>query len=200
VVEATYGVPAYNFPSREKIYGRIVEWAIEQVKLGRIPTFRVYAVGKAQEIIKLFNVYTKLQVVSDPKVWKATEVCSHIAQDLDSVNALEEEGEDALKRGACVFVTTSSSTYPMPDRVAEAAATGWALNQPLGRRAAFPLSSHADFNQLINFVEKTKAKTVHIFTGYADEFASYLKSRLNVNAQPITPIPQRTLDMWETEA
>src|SRR4029077_20080586 len=66
VVEATYGSPFYHFPSRETIYANVVEWSVDMIKQGCIPCLHVYAAGKAQEIVRLFNVYTRLPVIVNP--------------------------------------------------------------------------------------------------------------------------------------
>jgi len=64
VIEATYGSPSYIFPRREEIYAKIIEWIIRTIKSGETPAFKVYALGKAQEIMKLVNNYLKIPVIA----------------------------------------------------------------------------------------------------------------------------------------
>src|SRR5207244_13090327 len=67
-------------------------------------------------------------------------------------------------------------------RFSRAYATGWALSLG-GRVRAFPLSSHADFDQLISFVKACDPDKVYIFTGFAEDRKS---TRLNSSHQIIS--------------
>jgi putative mRNA 3-end processing factor len=59
--------------------------------------------------------------------------------------------------------------------------------------AAFPLSDHADYDELLEYVRMTGAKTVWTHHGFVDEFARDLR-RLGYQAEPLrTPGPQLSL-------
>jgi len=193
VIEATYGNPSYVFPHRDRTYAKIVEWATQQAKDGRIPTFHVYAAGKAQEIVKLFNVYTKLHVVTHPIIAKVNETYSNEGVRLQYTSTFNDEAAKILENGACVCVTTPSTQSFSTEKSIRAVATGWAVRMPLECSSAFPLSSHADFKQLTQFVRATRAKTVYTFTGYTNMFAAYLQRKLGVDARPIPAFVQRRL-------
>jgi len=193
VIEATYGNPSYIFPHRDNTYAKIVEWAAQQARDGRIPTFHVYAAGKAQEIVKLFNVYTKLRVVTHPVIAKVNETYSNEGIRLQYTNAFNDEASKILKDGACVCVTTPSTQSFSAEKSVRAVATGWAVRMPPECFSAFPLSSHADFKQLTQFVKATRAKIVYTFTGYTNMFATYLQRKLGVDARPIPAFVQRRL-------
>ena len=193
VIEATYGNPSYIFPHRDKTYAKIVEWAAHQAKDRRVPTFHVYAAGKAQEIVKLFNVYTKLRVVTHPVISKVNETYSNEGIPLQYTSAFNGDTSKIMEDDACVCVTTPSRQSFSADRSVRAVATGWAVRMSPECFSAFPLSSHADFNQLVQFVKATRAKTVYTFTGYTNMFATYLQKKLGVNARPIPAFVQRRL-------
>ena len=59
--------------------------------------------------------------------------------------------------------------------------TGWALDPGAIHRyrcdAAFPLSDHADFNDLLRFVELVQPRLVYTVHGFAREFATTLRAR-----------------------
>jgi DNA ligase-1 len=59
--------------------------------------------------------------------------------------------------------------------------TGWALNPGANHRfqcdAAFPLSDHADYHDLLKYVELVQPKRVFTLHGYAREFAQDLRRR-----------------------
>lgn len=193
IIEATYGDPTFVFPRRERTYARIVNWALREVKNGRMPTFHVYSSGKSQEIVRLFNVYTKLPVVCAPIVCRANEAHSESGVDLSFVEAQTTEGKKLLRKGGCVYVTTTGSNSLVPNRASEAMATGWAVRFGSGSYASFPLSSHAGFDQLMKYVAETGAKRVYIFTGYSDLMSEYLRKELKIDADPLPLLSQRSI-------
>jgi len=192
LIEATFGNPSYIFPDREATYAKVVEWATRQAIEGHVPTFHVYAAGKAQEIVRLFNIYTRLPVMVSPFVSAANEAyeCEGVKLMYETVDA--EPARSLSRRPPYVYVTTPSDRF-VPANCMRATATGWALRGAWNRFPSFPLSSHADFRQLVKFVEATEARTVHIFTGYSDIFATYLQKRFGINARPIPSSTQKRL-------
>ncbi|MFZ9747160.1 MAG: ATP-dependent DNA ligase, partial [Opitutaceae bacterium] len=62
-----------------------------------------------------------------------------------------------------------------------AVVTGWALDPGAIHRhqcdAAFPLSDHADFNDLLRFVEQVNPRRVYTLHGFARDFAATLRER-----------------------
>jgi putative mRNA 3-end processing factor len=192
LIEATFGNPSYSFPSRERTYARIVEWATRRAKGGYVPTFHVYAAGKAQEIVKLFNLYTRLPIVVSPLVSAANEAYVHEGIKLGYETAEMGLAEEFSEREPYIYVTTPSDRM-VPEKGESATATGWAVMSSANRIPSFPLSSHADFKQLIEFVKSTRAKTVYVFTGYCDLFASYLRNRFGIDARPIPSAVQKKL-------
>lgn len=193
IVEATYGDPSFIFPRRERTYARVVSWALREVKDGRIPTFHVYSSGKSQEIVRLFNLYTKVPVVCAPVVGKANEAYNEAGMDLSFVRAETAEGRRLLRRGNCVYVTTTGSNSLVPSHASEAMATGWAVRFGSGSYASFPLSSHAGFDQLVKYVAKTGARRVYAFTGYSELITEYLRRELKVEADPLPLLSQRSI-------
>ena len=193
IIEATYGDPSFIFPRRERTYAQIVNWALREVKNGRMPTFHVYSSGKSQEIVRLFNVYTKLPAVCASIVVRANEAYNEAGVDLSFVEAETAEGRRLLRKGHCVYVTTTGSNSSVPSHASEAMATGWAIRFSSGSYASFPLSSHAGFDQLVKYVARTEAKRVYAFTGYSELISKYLRRELKVEADPLPLFSQRSI-------
>lgn len=192
VMEATYGSSEYRFPSREVVYAQIVEWAVDALKQGRIPCLNVYAAGKAQEVVKLFNVYTKLPVVVSPRLDDANRACHDSGLSLDWYSAESADGKNILDRDPCVYLTTIHDPLQINRKFSRANATGWAMSPRWGMNS-FPLSSHADFDQLFSFVKACNPKKVYVFTGFAREFGRWVRSKLGMEARPVPSYVQRTL-------
>ena len=192
VIEATYGSPFYKFPPRELVYSDIVEWALDIIKQGSVPCLHVYAAGKAQEIVRLFNVYTRLPVIVNPLLDGVNDAYRSRGHKLHWYPSNSKEGRQILDKDPCVYVTTPSDKHHLGRRHARAYATGWALS--LKRRTtAFPISSHADFHQLVSFIKACSPKKVYIFTGFADELKRSLRTRLGLEARVVPSYMQKTL-------
>lgn len=192
VIEATYGSPFYRFPPREMVYAGMVEWALDTIKQGIVPCLHVYAAGKGQEVIRLFNVYTNLPVVVNPLLEGVNETYNKNGHDLDWIPSNNKLGRATLDKEPCVYITTPNDRRYPGRRHAGAYATGWALSSK-GRNTAFPLSSHADFDQLVRFIQACNPEQVYIFTGFADELRLSLRSRLGLEARVVPSFLQRTL-------
>jgi len=192
VIEATYGSPFYKFPPRDMVYAGIVEWALDTLKRGTIPCLHVYAAGKGQEIVQLFNVYTNLPVIVNPLLDGVNHRYKRSGYDLKWTTADSKHGKEILEKDPCVYVTTPSDHHHPGRRHERAYATGWALSSK-GRNTSFPLSSHADFDQLVGFIKECDPRRVYIFTGFADELRVALRHRVGVDARAVPSYLQRTL-------
>jgi len=192
VIEATYGSPHYRFPTRETVYAEIVEWALETIRQGRIPCLHVYAAGKAQEVVRLFNVYTHLPVIVNPRLDGVNETYHKSGVHLDWFSSDSRDGKTILDKDPCIYLTTPSDRAHIGRRFSRGYATGWALSLN-GRVTAFPLSSHADFDQLISFVKACDPDEVYIFTGFAEDLRRALSSKLGLDARAVPSYLQRTL-------
>ena len=192
VIEATYGSPRYRFPTRETVYAEIVEWALETIRQGRIPCLHVYAAGKAQEVVRLFNVYTRLPVVVNSRLDGVNETYHKSGVHLNWFSSNSRDGKTILDKDPCIYLTTPSDRGHFGRRFSRGYATGWALSLN-GRVTAFPLSSHADFEQLVSFVKACDPEKVYIFTGFAEDLSRALGSKLGLDARAVPSYLQRTL-------
>ncbi len=186
VIESTYGHPEFVFPPRDQIYAKIVKWAMTCLNEGVIPAFKAYSIGKAQELIKLFNIYTTIPVVVGPTVSKASKVYVEHGEKLDYLVSGTFEGSGLLASGKCVYIDSQMRRTAFR-RVKWAVATGWALRYSYdGVDAAFPLSSHADFKMLTEYVENAEPKKIYVFHGFSEYFAKFLRRR-GFKAEPLNP-------------
>jgi putative mRNA 3-end processing factor len=190
IIEATYGHPSYVFPRRDTIYADIIRWTMTEIKEGKLPTFQVYSSGKPQEIVRLFNVYTKIPVVCAPAISRANSVHNENGFRLEYLDSSTPDGKHALKERGCVYVTTTRGDH-VPRNASRAVATGWALREAFRSFTAFPLSSHADYNQLMQFIAAVNPKAAYVFTGYIDLLSSQIERKLGIKAGPL-PVRAQT--------
>ncbi|MCS7097568.1 MAG: MBL fold metallo-hydrolase [Candidatus Methanomethyliaceae archaeon] len=188
IIETTYGRPGIVFPPREQIYLDIIQWAAKTITEKHLPILLVYPLGKAQEITKLFNLYTSIPVVSHPSISRINFIFREFGNDLIYYDILNY-GDEIIKSGDCVCLFPSNynisllkSKYPNSKI---AIVTGWAaVYKFINFDACFPLSSHADYPQLIDFTLSCRPKKVFTIHGYAREFASRL-TKMGIEAHPI---------------
>jgi putative mRNA 3-end processing factor len=194
VLETTYGHPVYTFPDPQEIRVNMVDWALREIQRGVTPVFKVYSAGKAQEVIKILNAFTSVPVITQPTVTRVNQAYERNGVDLRYTDAETEEGRELLKSGECVYVVSSRKAITGLRGVSLAVATGWASRFRMNSvDAAFPLSCHADFHQLVEYVEQVKPREVFTVHGFKDDFADYLSRSHGIRARPISPIVQKHL-------
>ncbi len=189
IIEATFGNPAYVFPKRENVYIDIIKWAMERLKEEKIPVFQAYAAGKAQELIKIFNDFTNLRILTHPKISKINKVYSEKGVKLEHF----EISDESIDFNKSIYLTTYTKNRLNFKNEEKAVTTGWVVNGSFNSMQGFPLSGHADFKQLTRFVKNTGARTVYIYTGFKKSFSNYLCKKFSVNAKPLPLLPPRNL-------
>jgi len=199
IIEATYGHPMYVFPRRSLMYADIVKWALAEINAGKVPAFQVYSSGKPQEVVRLFNVYTRIPVICNPAIARANRAHTENGVKLEYVDSSTEEGRELLRKGGCVYVTTTASDH-LPRNTSRAVTTGWALREAFRNCTSFPLSSHADYEQLVQFISTVNPKRVYIFTGYEDVLSAQIRRKLGIEASALPVMAQTKLVDFGLEA
>ena len=182
ITEATYGNPSWIMPSDQKVRKDIVEWTKETSKqfathLGG------YSLGKAQEAIKLLNDNAIVPQVSDT-VRKFSEVYNKFGAKLKFLEK-DERSEVNIKPMHMIPDSDDSKNK-------HAVLTGWSLFRNYGVQG-FPLTDHADYNQLLLFIEAIGPKKVFCVHGFEKEFAKDIREKLRIPAAIIQERNQRIL-------
>lgn len=192
ITEATFGKTAFTFPPRDQTYRQIVQWVVEKVKEDKPPTFYVYALGKAQEIIKILNRFTEVKVSVHPRIARVNKV--YAKSKIRLKTHLQEERVEGDKT-VTVYPNHLIRTHTAA-RGTPAVATGWAVKSNW-RRDSFPLSSHADFVQLLNFTKECKPKKVYTLFGSppskTDSLEAAIQRKLGIPARPLPTTKQQQL-------
>ncbi len=156
IVESTYGLPRYRFPDQLRVRADLARWAAQRIKQGKNAVIEAYVVGKSQEVIATLNWLTNLEVVVSPKV-------AEVAKAYEGVKL---EFSEVRPKGPHVYVTGRANG----DKVV---VSGWVVDHGGG----FPLSSHADFDGLLDVVVKSGARKILTVYGFSRYFAEWLKNR-----------------------
>lgn len=192
IIECTFGSESFRFPKRETVTQEMVRWAQGTIKSGKIPTFKADSLGNAQEITKAFNMYSELPVTVHWKVAQIHEIYKTNGHSLKFLDARSEETPDLTSSGECIFITPKNVKLAHHPELKPALVSGWALWAKKDKNA-FALSDHADFNQLIEFINACKPKAVLTCFGgrFNNTFAKQVEKRLGIEARPLNLIPTK---------
>lgn len=167
IVDATYGHPRYCFPADEETLERLYHLLDASLERGAVPVILAYAVGKAQEVVKLL-LERGYRVVVDPIVYQGARVYETFGVDFGL--AYECFSGTALKGAVLVFSSTAAFNGQSPLRQKRGMfrfirMTGWALDGTgpgwPSDGFALPFSDHAGFDDLIAYVEQAGPRRVY---------------------------------------
>jgi DNA ligase 1 len=179
IMETTYGLPQYIFPPVDQVIAEVTNFCVETLEEKLVPILFGYSLGKAQEILAALNG-SGLRILLHPSVYRITKLYEELRQPLPEYFPYEEN----RTAGCVVICPPTANRTRLVQRIKNrrtAILTGWALNPATIYRyqcdAAFPLSDHADYPDLIKYVELIQPKRVFTVHGFAREFAADLRRR-----------------------
>ncbi|MEM2443098.1 MAG: MBL fold metallo-hydrolase [Candidatus Bathyarchaeia archaeon] len=188
IIESTYGSPDFVFPPDEIIARDMVDWANEILSAGKIPVFQADSLGNAQEIIRIFNENSAIPVVSHRRVSRINRVYETHGCRMRYVDMEDEHARELILNRNAVIVAPKRLDLSFSSDYVSALVSGWALKF---RRKSFPLSDHADFPNLMEFISDCKPKIVLTYHGGRHDsiLAKYVEKKLKIRAYPIDLIP-----------
>lgn len=188
IIESTFGSPDFIFPPDNFIIEEMIRWAKKVLNDGKIPVFQTDPLGNAQEIIRVFNENTSIPIISHWRVSRINKVYESYGHKMEYIDLRNEGSYDLISRRNAVIVAPKRLNSFYSPNFVSAFVSGWALKF---RRKAFPLSDHADFPNLIEFVSKCNPKLVLTYHGgkFNGILAKYIEKKLNIKAYPINLIP-----------
>jgi DNA ligase 1 len=177
IMETTFGLPGYRFPPTEEVVDQIVAFCRETIGEGGVPVLLGYSLGKAQEILCSLDG-AGLTPMLHGSVYQMTRVYEQFGQSF--CKYLRYTSGDVA--GKVLICPPSANHSHMLERIARkrvAMISGWAVDPNALYRyqvdAAFPLSDHADYNDLLRYVELVQPRRVFTLHGFAAAFAGDLR-------------------------
>ncbi|HEY1171567.1 MAG TPA: ATP-dependent DNA ligase [Verrucomicrobiae bacterium] len=191
IMETTYGQPKYEFPPTAEVMQGIVRFCQQAVDNDETPVLFGYSLGKSQEILSGL-ASSGLPIMLHPQVHKLTK----IYEQLGHVFPAYEKLDAATARGKVLVCPPNANRSALLRQVGvirTAVLTGWAIDPGCRYQsqcdAAFPLSDHADFPDLIEFVKRVAPRRVYTLHGFAADFAQTLRD-LGFDAQALSESEQ----------
>lgn len=180
IMETTFGLPKYRMPPTEEVLAAIIAFCRETLDAGAVPVLLAYALGKSQEILCAL-LAAGLTPMLHESAWKMTRICRDLHPGFPAGDYRYRAGEAAGK--VLIFPPSAmrNGTLASIARVRTAILTGWALdpdaNHRYGCDAAFPLTDHADYPDLLRYVDLVQPRRVLTLHGFAAPFATDLRAR-----------------------
>jgi Cft2 family RNA processing exonuclease len=179
IMETTFGKPQYVFPPSDEVLANVVTFCREALDGGAVPVLLAYSLGKAQEAVCAVAA-AGLSPMLHGAVAKMSKIYAELRPDFP---AFEEYAASRLE-GRVLICPPNVRQSRMIQRLEKrrvAMLTGWAMTSGAVHRyrvdAAFPLSDHAGYDDLLRYVELVQPRRVLTVHGYAAEFARDLRAR-----------------------
>ncbi len=199
VVEATYGSPScrrrFNVDVRE-LFVSMVE---KRLRGGAVYVFGYH--GKLQEAMQLLrDADVSVPFVMPDRVYEVAQVCERHGMRLGGRSlSTDADGRELLEGNLpCVAFYHMNARGSVGLRNSRICLSGWefkAACKPIGEREYLvALSDHSDFDGLIEYVKRSKAKQV-ITDNYRSQgavLAKEIRKRLGVHAVPMPRTPGQT--------
>jgi len=179
IMETTFGLPRYQFPPTEQVIEQIVAFCRDAIEDDVVPVLLGYSLGKAQEILCSLDG-AGLTPMLHGSVYQMTRIYEQFGQSFCKYVRYNKNDVG----GKVLICPPSASHSPMIEKVLRkrvAMISGWAVDPNAIYRyqvdAAFPLSDHADYNDLVRYVDLVQPKRVLTLHGFAGQFARDLRER-----------------------
>lgn len=178
IMESTFGDPQYVFDqSQEDLKQELIGYVNNCFRTNMTPIVMGYALGKSQEAMKMLGD-AGFKVRVHRAAWEMAKIYRHFGVEFQNCERWDEETpalDDVL------IIPPHSLRFKkvpnLPLRKRFVFLSGWA-NSPNGMRFGaehmIPLSDHADFNELLDFVRLVNPQKVYTTHGF-DSFPDYLR-------------------------
>jgi Cft2 family RNA processing exonuclease len=193
VMESTFGLPRYRMPPRETVIGELLSIVDSALAAGKTPVIHAYPLGKSQEITRILTLHG-VPVLQHPAIFEISRIYEECGAALGDCKEFRDE---LLAGHAVVTLPRGMHGFRLAGMrsVVSITATGWAIDRGtryrLGVDHALPLSDHADFDQLIEAVERVAPREIYCTHG-PSEFVDHLRD-MGFNAFPLDPPRQGRL-------
>lgn len=169
ITEATFGTPKFVWRKDEPHGEMIYEWWRENADRGFNSVVFGYSLGKAQRILAELAPFPVGEVVIHPTIAALTQCYRDVGRSLAKTVTLKERiAEKKHLRGELILAPPSIFTEEWKEFLGPsktAFASGWMQNGGWGRGKydrGFVMSDHADWNDLNQTIQDTKAKSVYV--------------------------------------
>lgn len=186
IVEATFGHPRYRFPPAGAVIEQILTFCRRALEDGCTPVLFAYSLGKGQELLGCL-AGAGFDIALHGTTFGVSKVYEELGVEFPIYGRLEDGCLDG-KVLICPSQARRGGALDGLRRTRTAYISGWAVDRSTRFRmktdAAFPLSDHADYDELLDYVRRVSARRVYTLYGFSAELAAGLQA-LGYDAQAL---------------
>lgn len=183
ITESTFGLPVYHWKPQVDVFEQINAWWKDNQAHNKVSILSVYALGKAQRILK--NIDSGIgKIFVHGAVENINQIISQQGIMLPLTHVISKETTKKDWEGALVICPPSALGSPWLRKFfpySVGVASGWMTLRGTRRRKGadrgFALSDHADWDELNTAVKETGAEKVFVTHGYTDTFSKWLREK-----------------------
>ncbi len=188
IIESTFGSEEYVFPETKEVATQIRQCVASCIENDESVIVLAYPFGKAQELTHLLRDYAPFV---DSGIYQINDALRSFGYDFR--DQLFDAASVTASREPFVLITSGRSTPqgqdgPLRGKRRTLAVSGWATSRGKYFRGvdyAFALSDHADFQDLLRFVDRCNPEVVYTCHGFAKKFARLVHAQLGIDAFPL---------------
>jgi DNA ligase-1 len=177
IMETTFGRPQYVFPPTDEVLKGVLRFCREALDNDETAVLFGYSLGKSQELLCSLGD-ANLPLMLHGAVYRLTQIYEEFGQCFPKCEPYEA-GAARGKVLLCPPNVINSAMLRNLGKSRTAILTGWAIDPNCRFRyqcdAAFPLSDHADFPDLLELVKRVQPRKVLTLHGFAADFAQTLR-------------------------
>ena len=200
VVEATYGSPSCRRSFGVDVRELLVSMIERRLRGGTVYVFGYY--GKLQEVMQLLrNADVSVPFVMPQRMHDVTNICEKHGMKLGcTALSTEPDGHELLENNLpCVAFYHMNTRSHVGLKNARITVSGWEFNTPCrqisDREYIVALSDHSDFDGLIEYVKRSRAKQVitdNYRVSHGAVLAKEIRKRLGISAVAMPRVPGQT--------
>ncbi len=183
ITEATFGLPVYRWPSQRVVFDDVNAWWRTNQEAGRTSVVLAYALGKAQRVLAGVDASIG-PIVTHGAVERLVQNYRETGVEMPRTELVTDGGGRLEYSGALVVAPPSvpgTSWLRRFGEVSTAFMSGWMLIRGARRRQSFdrgfPISDHADWDELLAAIAATGAETVWVTHGSSDVLVRWLREQ-----------------------
>jgi Cft2 family RNA processing exonuclease len=178
IMESTFGLPQYRFPDRQEIEEVLIKRLTEKLNIGLVPIVFVYALGKGQEILHLLS-HSGLPVAVDHSILKYITIYNKYGVQFGLFDRFRKS---SFKNNVLLlpvhmryhrFIKQLEKKYLIY-------LSGWGMDANAAARfgvdLVLPYSDHADYDELLAFIERVSPKEIYCTHGFT-QFVEILNNK-----------------------
>lgn len=198
ITEATFGTPVYRWNKSANLGLDLHQWITQNESLGYNSVIFGYSLGKTQRLLGLLKPWVKKPIFCHPAARELNRCYREMGVPLADTLCLSSlEPRDQLHTEIVIapqsFLKTAEASC-LGKRYKTAFASGWMNRGHHGYDHGFPISDHADWDDLVRTALETGARRVYVQHRGNGALVRHLKT-LGIEAFPDSDLsPLKNLD------